>query len=378
MSNWAIVNGKVLRDGVLANASLFITDGYIADSPASDAIELDAQGDYVLPGIIDIHGDAFERIIMPRTGVFFPLDVALEEADRQLVTNGITTAFHSITVSWEPGLRSLARAHAFVEALRSQRLNLHCSTLLHVRWETFALEAMDAVLDWLDDEEHPILAFNDHTTAVMEHQNSRTKLGRMAERTGMSVSEFQALVDEVWGRRSSVGAAIEKMADEGLKRGATLLSHDEPSPQIREYFRKLGAKASEFPLTTETAWAARRADEHVILGAPNVVRGGSHLGGISAGPALVDDMCTVLASDYYYPSMLNAAFHLADTGACDLAKAWAAVSKHPAEVAGLHDRGTLSLGKRADVLVVRSSNGQRPRVASAFINGRVGHRQELY
>lgn len=367
-----IEGGRVLRGGGYDGAPLVLEGAQIADPGhrGADAELVDAQGCLVLPGIVDIHGDAFERQIMPRPKVTFPLDVGLRDTDRQLVSNGITTAFHGVTVSWEPGLRSLESARALIGTLTAIRPSLGCDTRLHIRWETFAFDAIEDVERWISADPQVILAFNDHTTATIEKAPASRKTATHAQRAGLTLPEYEAMLEAMWERREAVPAAIERLAAHTRAVGAVLLAHDERTVEERLYYRALGAVASEFPMYRETAQAARDAGEHTVLGAPNVVRGGSHNGMMDATSAVADGLCTVLTSDYYYPAPLLAAFKLAADGVTDLASAWRLVSANAAEAAGLTDRGTLDPGRRADVILVDDEDPRAPRVVAAYVAGR--------
>jgi alpha-D-ribose 1-methylphosphonate 5-triphosphate diphosphatase len=357
---------------MLVDGELAIGDGLIredGDPVCGDSCRFDAAGCLVLPGIIDLHGDAFERVITPRPGVSFDAGLALREADRQLIANGITTAYHGLTVSWEPGERSIECGRRIRAALGEVRPHLRCDTHLHIRWETFALDVADEVAGWLVDEPRAILAFNDHTTPTVGGNRKRGKVETMAERAGMTLDDFKALISRIWTRRDDVPAAIERMAAAARAAGAILLAHDERTVAERQWFRGLGAVASEFPVTLETAAEARDHGEHVILGAPNVLRGGSHTGALTASDAIADGLCTVLATDYYYPAPLNAAFKLVRDGVCDLPAAWALVSANPAEAAGFVDRGQLLPGRRADVVIIDDRDPVAPRLAGVFVAG---------
>jgi alpha-D-ribose 1-methylphosphonate 5-triphosphate diphosphatase len=367
--DWLIEGGNALVDGAFTDTPVAISGGVFADGPAAHAIRIDARGLTVLPGIVDIHGDAFEQALMPRPQVPIAPEIALAAVDRQLIANGITTAFHGLTVSWEPGLRSLENARAFVTALETMRPHLATDTRLHLRWETFAFEAMAEVTAWLRTTPPPILAFNDHTTPMVEAGYIARKLDKMSARAGVPGSEYRALVEDHWARRAEVPGAIASMAAVARNAGATLLAHDETSPEMRAEHRALGAITCEFPMTLETAEAARAAGEHIVLGAPNVVRGGSHNNALDAAAAVAGGLCTVLASDYYYPAPLLAAFRLTEMGVTDLAAAWALVSGNAAEAAGLPDRGEITPGRRADLILV-DPHGPLPRVVSAFVGGR--------
>ena len=149
--------------------------------------------------------------------------------------------------------------------------------------------------------------------------------------------------------------------------GRTLLSHDDAMPEDRAAGRARGVTVAEFPLSEAAARAAREAGEHVILGGPNALRGESHNGALCATGAIRDGLCTVLASDYYYPSPLHAALRLHDAGILPLEKGWRLVSSNPAAAVGLDDRGTLVPGQRADMLVV---DRETRKVRAVFVNGR--------
>lgn len=369
--NVMISNAMVLRPEGLAKANLVIEDGRFALASSRTPMVIDAEGLIALPGIVDIHGDGFERQLMPRPGVRFDVSLALRDTDRQLVANGITTAFHGVTVSWEPGLRSMEAATEVIEAIRAMRGRLSCDTRLHIRWETFALDHLPTIMEWLGTEPRPIIAFNDHTTGSMLKGTIARKLPKMAERSGLSNEAYTALLESVWARRPAVPAAIETLAMAAKEGGNVLLAHDEASPDERIRFRALGARSSEFPLTLETATEARRHGEHVILGAPNVVRGGSHNGALDATQAIRAGLCSCLASDYHYPSPLHAAFKLAGADLTHLAEAWKLVSENPAAAAGLDDRGAIEPAKRADLLLVDGSRAGHPEVVATFCGGRL-------
>jgi alpha-D-ribose 1-methylphosphonate 5-triphosphate diphosphatase len=178
------------------------------------------------------------------------------------------------------------------------------------------------------------------------------------------------MAERVAARSEEVPASIRRLAAAALAAGVPMCSHDDPSPEVRTDYQSLGCKISEFPKTLETATLARQYGNPVVFGAPNVVRGGSHLSNaVSASAMASAGLCTVLTSDYYYPSMLPAAFRLCEDGVCDLSTAWSMVSSNAADAAGLHDRGRLAIGQRADILLVRTTTGRPPGVAVHFIAG---------
>lgn len=374
MTDIFIDGGRTLLGRNIIETSLEIAGGEIAalgPDSAHGALGLDASDLLVLPGIVDLHGDAFERQLMPRPGVDFPVDVALMDSDKQAIANGITTVFHGTTWSWEPGLRGAENARQLLAAIEALRPQLASDTRFHLRQETFNLDAEDEIKQWLAAGRIDLLAFNDHMDiASMSRPHKRA---RMVERTGLSSAEFDTLVERVLSRTDDVPASIARLARAAHAAGVPTLSHDDESPAMRGDFRKLGVNIAEFPINEETAVAAAAAGDFIVFGAPNVVRGGSHSGWTKASDMIAKGLCSILASDYYYPAQLLAAFRLVDEGTLALPEAWALISSAPAKAAGLTDRGEIAARRRADILLVDDSIALRPRIVAVIANGKLVH-----
>ena len=363
-----IDGGHILRDGALASGTIGVEDGHIRDAaPAKRRI--DATGLLVLPGIVDLHGDAFERQIQPRPGVDFPMPIALAETEAQLLANGITTAFHGVTLSWEPGLRSAATWAGLLDALDAARPRSLCDMRVHLRWEAFNLPALDMALADIAAGRVHLLAFNDHTPAILRRAADPVTAAKYSERANMTVPAFQALAGEVADRAAEVPAAQHRIAAAARVAGLPMASHDDDTVDARAGFRALGARICEFPMAEPVARAAVDGGDWVAMGSPNVVRGGSHLGWASAAVMAEAGLCRILTSDYFYPALLQAPFVLAARGVLDLPAAWALVSANPAAAAGLADRGTLAPGKRADLVLLEP--GPLPRLVATVADGRI-------
>ena len=363
-----IDGGHVLLDGAFAAGEIGIQDGHIR--PAATAHRrIDARGLMVLPGIVDLHGDAFERQIQPRPGVDFPMRLALAETEAQLLANGITTAFHGVTLSWEPGLRSATTWTALLYALDAARPGSRCDMRVHLRWEAFNLDALELALADIRAGRVHMLAFNDHTPSILRKTADPLTAGKFSERAGMTIPAFRALADAVAARAADVPRGQAAIAAAAQIAGLPMASHDDDTVAAREGFRALGARICEFPMAEEVARAAIEAGDWVVMGSPNVVRGGSHIGWASAAAMAEAGLCRILTSDYFYPALTQAPFILAARGVLDLAAAWALVSTNPATAAGLADRGTLAHGKRADLVLV--APGPLPRVVATIANGRI-------
>ena len=352
MKSISIRGGDVLLEDGLRHTDLALRDGLIEGFGSDGDITIDATGLLVLPGIVDIHGDAFERQVQPRPGVDFPIEVALAETEAQLLANGITTAFHGVTLSWEPGLRSVQSWSRWLDALDAARPTSACDMRVHLRFEAFNLPALDTAIADIQAGRVHLLAFNDHTPGIVKKLHDPAKAAKFSDRGPMSLDEFRELAHAIAARASEVPAAQLEIAAAARAAGLPMASHDDATLADRDHFRKLGAAICEFPITKEVGQNARDAGEFVVMGAPNALRGGSHLGWASAASLAEEGICNILASDYYYPAMLGAAFVLLKRGQLSLAQAWSLISANPATAAGLTDRGRIAPGLRGDVVLV--------------------------
>jgi alpha-D-ribose 1-methylphosphonate 5-triphosphate diphosphatase len=371
-TGWILSGGHCLDgDGIIAR-DCFIDGGVMAGDAPKDARRFDAGGLILAPGIIDVHGDGFERNVSPRPKVFFDMAAALIETDRQLIANGITTAYLALTISWEPGLRSLDQARLLIETLERVRPELACDIRVQLRWEIFALHAADQVQEWLSMTPTPTLAFNDHFSGIQSGGRESKKIPEYAARAGMTEPEYRTLIDEVMERADEVPGTVARLANAAHAAGVPTLAHDEKDAEARLRHRDLGIVISEFPLSRGAAETAIAAGEPTVLGAPNVLRGGSHIGAIDAAPAIAEGLCSVLASDYYYPAPFLAVHKMSAGDPSALAKHWPLISGNAARASGLTGRGQLAEGKRADIVAFRQAE-TGPKVEAVFRDGRLVH-----
>jgi alpha-D-ribose 1-methylphosphonate 5-triphosphate diphosphatase len=349
MTGMTLTGGQVLRAGALVRGDLHLDNGVFAER-VGPGRAFDATGLLVLPGIVDIHGDAFERQMQPRPSVAFDPVFALAETERQLLGCGITTAYHSVTLSWEPGLRGIAAWRALLAALASRPWS--CDMRIHLRWEAFNLDALDEVLGDIEAGRVHLVAFNDHMAAILKKLGNPFEAAKYAGRAGMENAAFAELAHRVADRTAEVPAALDRIAALCRAKSIPMASHDDETVAMRTEFAARGALICEFPVTDEVGRFARTRGDAIVMGSPNVVRGGSHLGWTSAALSAEAGICSVLTSDYYYPCLLAAPFVLAARGILDLARAWALVSANPAAAARLSDRGRIAAGLRADLVLV--------------------------
>lgn len=394
MQEFTIQGAELFLPNERVVTNLCVADGVIVEIGGQvRGTCIDGRNLILAPALIDLHGDAFERQVMPRSGVFFPLDVAILETDRQLAANGIATSYHSLTFSWEPGLRSVARGQEFLAALTRLAPRLSVENRVQLRWETFAFEAIDTIETALNAALRPALAFNDHTSMTMrsydcpvqerlfEH-NPDFELADMddprfemrhkahAVRAGLDLEEYLTRFRKIWERRVDVPAHMTALAQKARGLGVPMLSHDDTQGETRDWYRAIGANVAEFPMTLPPAQNAHKNGDFIVFGSPNVVRGGSHIGSLGAADMVEDGLCDALASDYFYPAMLAAVARLDAEKRGDRASLWSLVSAGPAKAMKLADRGTLEVGKRADLVLVDWPDGETPVIRSTWSGGR--------
>ncbi|MDO8985930.1 alpha-D-ribose 1-methylphosphonate 5-triphosphate diphosphatase [Cypionkella sp.] len=398
MEPFVIEGASVVLPDRIARVSVRVEGGVIAalDGPQDGARVIDGRGMTLAPALVDIHGDAFERQLMPRPGVMISTEAALLETDRQLAANGIATAYHALTLSWEPGLRSVAIGQEVMGTLAALAPRLTVENRVQLRWETFCFEALPLIEAALAGPLLPALAYNDHTTMGVLHPSVAlqdrpfdfasdfpvvdmdspgfaAKMESRAKRSGMDIGDFIALMRQMWERRPEVPGIIAEAGRKAAAAGAPMLSHDDSQPETRDYYRSHGARISEFPMNMAVTRSAREAGDWIVFGAPNAARGGSHLGSPGAADMVAAGLCDILASDYYYPAMLAAVARLQADGIGQLSDLWKLVSANPAAALGLADRGEFAVGRRADLVLLEWPEGRTPVVRQCFVNGRAAY-----
>ncbi|MGB7317719.1 MAG: alpha-D-ribose 1-methylphosphonate 5-triphosphate diphosphatase [Planktotalea sp.] len=368
------VGGEVLFPEGLSQRPLAIAGGVVCDNAVRVGVrDIDARGYRILPGIVDIHGDGFERHLAPRRGAMTDMHLGIASAETDLACNGITTAVMAQFYSWEGGLRAPEFARKFLDALTATRADHLTDMRAQLRIETHMIDDYADMLALIKAHEIGYVVFNDHIPHKrLDEGRNPPRLTGTALKSGRSPEAHLALMQGLHARSDAVPAALKDFAVQLSDAGCLLGSHDDTTIADRDMYRDMGAQISEFPETHEAALAARQTGAKIILGAPNVMRGGSHAGNVSAIELIREGLCDALASDYHYPALRQSIGKLVAQGACDFAQGWALLSSGPADVLGLSDRGTLAPGLRADLVVEEIATG---RIAATISAGRISHLQ---
>lgn len=359
----------LLPQGEVSRTDLTVADGVVQAEAAGRSVDLTSY--IILPGIIDLHGDGFERHIAPRRGAMKQMAEGILSVEAELAANGITTAVLAQFHSWEGGVRGPEFAAQVFDAIASVKGDVVTDLVPQLRFETHMLDDYADLPACIEAWQVPYVVFNDHLPHDrLEQGRTPPRLTGQALKAGRNPEKHLEMLQTMHRRRDEVPAALDTLCAELTRRGIRLGSHDDATANIRAQWRQRGAQIAEFPETLDAAEAARAAGDHIILGSPNVVRGGSHKGNASALDLIAMGLCDALASDYHYPSPRRAALMLAQSGLLDLAGAWALVSSGPARILGLTDRGTLAPGQRADLVIL---DAKTHRVAATLAAGRVSY-----
>jgi len=348
------VGTVVLRDGLIAQ----VEEGV---SGLSQAIDLG--GDYLLPGLVELHTDNLEKYMSPRPGVDWPSVSAVLTHDAQIVSAGITTVFDALAIGdVNPRGKRMQQLPAMLEAIAAAATGgrLRADHRLHLRCE---LCHPDSLAVFRDLVEHPLVQL----VSVMDHSPGQRQFAKEDKyreyymgKYHLSEAEMDAFVKEQVANSLEFSDRHRRaIVEDCHARGLSVASHDDATLAHVQESAGFGMSIAEFPTTLEAATASHALGLKVLMGAPNIVRGGSHSGNIAAAELARHEVLDILSSDYYPASLLQAAFMLAgqDNG-YDLPRAIATVSRQPAHAAGLHDRGEIRVGLRADLLQAKVHEGQ--------------------
>jgi len=364
-------NARIVLDEEVRHGSVLIRDGLIADiGSGPGAAGLDLGGDHLLPGLVELHTDHLERHFTPRPGVQWdPLPAALA-SDAQLAAAGVTTVLDAVRIGSALNQNDAAAAAARVLANSIEQAAdaglLRADHGIHVRCEVAAEDCLDAFDEFGDDPYVRLVSLMDHTPGQRQYADMEVFKRYQIAKGNVTESGFAAYVAPLI-ERSARYADVHRRTIAGLaaQRGIPLATHDDATPEHVAESVELGVRISEFPTTVLAASVAEKHGQLIVMGAPNIVRGGSQSGNVAAAELLGLGLLDILSSDYVPSSPLQAVFQLWADGTMGLADGARLVSGNPARAVSLDDRGEIAIGKRADLVQVRPhdlpATGRHPR-----------------
>jgi alpha-D-ribose 1-methylphosphonate 5-triphosphate diphosphatase len=374
MSSQVFRNARIVLADEIIDGSLAFADGVITAvaGGAAQAGE-DMDGDYLIPGLIELHTDQLENHYRPRPGVFWDPVSALHAHDVQIAGSGITTVFDAVRIGSDPDLPDMgSHVEKLTGAIDSGRRGgwLRAEHFVHLRCE---LPTSDVIAQFEAHAAHPhtrLASIMDHTPGQRQFRSMDDYKRFYKDKMGRSQAELDAYLDARLAEQDRYSAPNRAhIVSRARELGLPLASHDDTTLLHVEEGVADGVAISEFPTTLEAAAAAHDAGLAILMGAPNVVRGRSHSGNISATDLVRAQLLDILSSDYVPFALLQAAFVLPQrVDGVTLPEALATVTRNPARAAGLDDRGEIKIGRRADLVRVKVVD-DRPVVHSVWRQG---------
>lgn len=363
-----LTNAKIVTAEQVFTGTVVLRDGVISEvqtgfSHLPQAQNLD--GDYLLPGLVELHTDNLEKHLSPRPGVDWPSASAVMSHDAQIIAAGITTVFDALSIGdVNPKGKRMQQLPGMVEAIAKANAAdmTRAEHRLHLRCEVCHPDTLSVFRDLVEQPLVQLVSTMDHSPGqrqfALESKYREYYMGKY-HLSSAQMDEF--IVEQVANSKIYSDRYRKAIVDICLARGLSVASHDDATVEHVEESAGYGMTIAEFPTTLEAARACRRFDMSVLMGAPNIVRGGSHSGNIAAAALAKEGLLDILSSDYYPASLLQAAFTLGaqldeqtTSAGAGLAKALTTVSLAPARSAGLHDRGEIRVGLRADLIRARA------------------------
>ena len=379
-----IRNGNVVTpDQILAGHDVRIGDGRIVGIGVGLAVRdgdtvIDAAGAWVAPGFVDLHSDYIERVTAPRPTSLMNFTLALRVAERELLTHGITTMFHSLSFYGRNDfganpVRSVENSRRLIDLIeRSHESEHQIRHRFHARFEIDNLERVDELKNLITAGKVHLLSLMDHSPGQGQYRDLELYKIILQGYRKLGEGEVEAIIAESRGRAKVPFETLREMAALARAQGISVASHDDDTVAKLDVVQGLGSNISEFPITLEVAREARRRGLETVAGAPNVLLGGSHSGNLSAAEAVSEGSVDILCSDYYPAAMLHSVFQLHRNNGLPLIDAFRLVTLHPARAVGLaEDLGSVETGKKADLLVIRTLQDGTPYVETALVDGHV-------
>ncbi|MBK4216900.1 alpha-D-ribose 1-methylphosphonate 5-triphosphate diphosphatase [Paracoccus caeni] len=358
MNETVFTNATLVLPDEVRQGSIVIRDGLIAEIGEAGATGIDMGGDIIAPGLIELHTDNLERHIQPRPGVDWPHSAAIAAHDAELAACGITTVFDALRVGSIITSNSYAKyARGLADEILAARPHLRISHRIHLRAEICSETLIEELAEFGDADRIGIVSLMDHTPGQRQFRDLSKLAQYVKGKRGMSDAEFADHVAGLTELRDRFGKEHEAATVRAATAwGAVLASHDDTTAEHVQTSAGYGIRLAEFPTTIEAATACHAHGIATIMGAPNLIRGGSHSGNVAASDLADGGLLDIVSSDYVPASLLTSAFMLGDRWN-DLARGFATVTANPARSAGLTDRGQIAPGLRADLIRVARVEG---------------------
>ena len=369
--------GIIEEGGVRVEAGILVEIGAALKNGGQDET-INARGQLLLPGFVDIHADSLEAAIAPRPAAPFEPSSVLPSYDTELAMHGITTVFHCVGLAeigdLSKSLRTREKAISIVKAIREFEPQALLRTKIHLRYEITDTGSLPLLEKFIDGKMVDLVSIMDHTPGFGVFKDLEAYRNYYL-RSGQTIEAADQKFSELVSRRKQVDeSALKRIVSKCLKQGLTVVSHDDHTAEKLQWALDLGVSIAEFPVTLEAVDFSRKNGMKTVFGTPNLIRGMSHAGNLRVAEMIASNRADILCLDYSPRCSLPALFKAARINGNQLTDASRLFSQTPADSVGLGEgSGTLEIGKQADMILVENA-GSVPRVLATFVGGKPVYR----
>ncbi|NOU70225.1 phosphonate metabolism protein PhnM [Paenibacillus sp. LMG 31458] len=384
---YLITNGIIITEETLLEGyDLFVYEDRIAKivrrgefTPDANTEIIDASGGYIAPGLIDIHSDYIEHMTAPRPTSLIDFRLSLRETEKELISHGITTMYHSLSIfksvdyKYRP-IREPENVRKLVDLIDQTHHSKHLVRhRFHARFEIDNLEEIESLKAYIMEEKVHLLSFMDHTPGQGQYRDLELYKKTIRGYEDVSDENVELIIANHQSKQKMTVDAIREIAEMAKARNIAIASHDDDSVEKLDLVQSFGTTISEFPITLDIARKAKEKGLFTIAGAPNVILGGSHSGNLSAAEAVNDGSIDILCSDYYPAAMLHAVFQLASQYEKGLVEMFKLVTLNPARAVNMDGiLGSIREGKKADLLIIeRLEPDDFPVITAVMVDGKL-------
>lgn len=392
---YILVNNKIVQeDGILPDHAVIVKDDTIeAIMPRNDVTDfidsigattkyemIDCHGHLLSPGFIDIHSDYIESLVAPRPTSMIDFHVGLKESERILITHGITTMYHSLSLykNQDFGVKEIRKpenATRLINAINHLHFADHVIRhRVHARFEIDNVDMVDQISEFIQEGKIHLISFMDHTPGQGQYRDLEIYKKTIMGYAKITTAEADNVITARQERENIQLEKLLEMAQLAHENNIVVASHDDDTLEKLELMQQFGAKISEFPINIEVAREATKMGMWTIAGAPNILIGGSHTGNLSGIEGVLDNSISVLCSDYYPSALIHALFIMHREHGVPLHQMFNMVTINPARAVGIDATvGSIAPGKKADMLLI-SPDADYPAILSAMVDGKIVYR----
>ena len=384
----AIINGRIVTpDKTIEDKVLLIDADRIidfTDNVSRAKRVVNAHGRYILPGLIDVHSDKIEQYINPRPTSQMDFEFAMRVCERDLLSAGITTMYHSLSLFKDEIFgKSTFRSKGNIQKMAGLISKMHLQDhlvhhRLHLRIEIDNLESFDVVRGMINQGKAQLISFMDHTPGQGQYSDLAVYHDAISKYNGKEISSlgFDGVLEYHNNKSVLSLEQLKELAGLAREKGIAVASHDDDTEEKLALNKDIGIDISEFPITLDAAKAAKAYGFYTVVGAANILRNGSHSGNLSATAAVLEDCADIICSDYYPAALLHSIFHMYIKHGVPLPQMVKRATLTPAEATRIdEDYGSIEVGKKADLLIVDVLGGY-PVITHAFVDGHTTYRVE--